>query len=430
MAKRPDLVILAGPLKGRRFSVPEGGLRLGRSSSNDIAIMDEGLSRNHCLFETAGECGLRITDLASANGTCVNGALIGAESVELKEGDVIDLGVSTISVGDVNLGLDLPTNEEPKETSPEEARNSFRSILWGVSVLLVFAGIAALLLMPTAIEPVQEPAAAIKESNEPTLYSVDYEMVRADSRGIFRFALSAVADGRVSVKIDDTGNNRHMPVKSKKLAKAELDQLNEIFDFTTIVGLDDEYMGGDPNPASVESLTLKVVYSTRVKTITIVNTQEPETFAAIRNRLESFAKSELGVWAIAYSRERLIELAEESLAIAEAKWEERDVDYGNLAVAIAAYQEVLFYLETVDPKPECARTAASGLARAKQELDQRFINQRFLADRAQNLSQWETACGELRILLEMVPDRQDPRNREARQKLILAEKQLQKKGRK
>ncbi|MBR4939220.1 MAG: FHA domain-containing protein, partial [Kiritimatiellae bacterium] len=48
MAKRPEIVIANGADAGRRYTVPAGGLRLGRSSSNDIHLPDEELSRNHC----------------------------------------------------------------------------------------------------------------------------------------------------------------------------------------------------------------------------------------------------------------------------------------------------------------------------------------------------------------------------------------------
>ena len=54
----------------------------------------------------------------------------------------------------------------------------------------------------------------------------------------------------------------------------------------------------------------------------------------------------------------------------------------------------------------------------------RYANQRFLADRAINLRQWETAQRELSVLLELVPDRADDRNREAAAKLIDVEKRL------
>ena len=63
MAENPSLEAVKGPLAGRRFEVGPGGLRLGRSSTCDIHVPDEELSRNHCLFEAAGPTGLRVTDL-------------------------------------------------------------------------------------------------------------------------------------------------------------------------------------------------------------------------------------------------------------------------------------------------------------------------------------------------------------------------------
>ena len=96
--KRPEILIESGPEVGKRFSVPDGGLRLGRSSSNDIHIADEELSRNHCLFEVSGESGIKVIDLASANGTFVNGEQAGAEPIELKVADEILVGSTRIAV--------------------------------------------------------------------------------------------------------------------------------------------------------------------------------------------------------------------------------------------------------------------------------------------------------------------------------------------
>ena len=90
--KRLELLVENGELAGRRFAVTEMGVRLGRSSSNDIHVPDEELIRNHCLFEQSGESGIRVTDLASANGTCVNGVQLGSEMRELVEGDEITAG--------------------------------------------------------------------------------------------------------------------------------------------------------------------------------------------------------------------------------------------------------------------------------------------------------------------------------------------------
>ncbi|MBQ3344697.1 MAG: FHA domain-containing protein [Kiritimatiellae bacterium] len=82
-----ELQIANGEFAGQRYAVGPGGLRLGRSSSNDIHINDEELSRNHCFFEAEGETGLRVTDLASANGTVLNGRVIGGDPEALHAGD-------------------------------------------------------------------------------------------------------------------------------------------------------------------------------------------------------------------------------------------------------------------------------------------------------------------------------------------------------
>ena len=51
MKEKFELLVTDGPLKGARFQVDAKGVRLGRSSSCEIALQDPLLSRNHCLFE-------------------------------------------------------------------------------------------------------------------------------------------------------------------------------------------------------------------------------------------------------------------------------------------------------------------------------------------------------------------------------------------
>jgi hypothetical protein len=151
-------------------------------------------------------------------------------------------------------------------------------------------------------------------------------------------------------------------------------------------------------------------------------------YVEIREKLETFSKNQLGIWAIQYSREKLIELAEEAVNLGRTKWEDRDVQYGNLFDSVAAFKEAIFYLETVNPKPPCANAAHKGLEQSEAELVRRYRDQRFLADRAINLQRWEDARKELSVLMELVPDRNDERNREASAKLIDVEKRMKKGG--
>jgi pSer/pThr/pTyr-binding forkhead associated (FHA) protein len=59
----------------------------------EIPMSDPGVSRRHARFLRLPGAGLAITDLASANGTAVNGTAVAAgERRELQDGDVVTMG--------------------------------------------------------------------------------------------------------------------------------------------------------------------------------------------------------------------------------------------------------------------------------------------------------------------------------------------------
>ena len=424
--KRPELMITNGDLAGRRFSVGDGGLRLGRSSSNDIHMPDGELSRNHCLFETVGADGLRVTDLASANGTYLNGKALGGDPSPLKVGDLVEVGSTVIRVvgetaetapGQVDLGL----GGSPSKKPDVKRRSPLANALWAVAVLALGAAIYVVLVLPQG-EPEAKPVALAEQ--EPVLEEASYEKVSADSEGIFRYAMTLNPDGRLSVTVDDLRReNRHM-TKEAQLGEGPLSELRDILSWKALHEIDREYVGVEPDPPSLDSRILKVVYTTRARTVKIVNMQEPEAFRTMREKLEAFVNNELGIWALQYSREKLVSLAEEAIELGKSKWNDRDVQYGNIHGAVAAFRAAIAYLETVNPKPDCIGDARRGLEESQTEMDRRYRDQRFLADQAIKLAQWDVAQRELTVLTEMVPDRNDDRNREAMAKLVDVEKRL------
>ena len=354
---------------------------------------------------------------------------LGSEPADLKAGDVIEVGSTVINVvGDepapkVDLGLGAPAaGAGAAPAAPaSRGRSPFVNVLWGLAVLAALGAIGVVLLMP---QPAAEPAPQSVQDDSPVLEEVWYEKGEASQEGIFRYELAYLPDGQLKVTVDDVPReNRHL-VKSQALDERARAELGDILDYKAIREIEREYVGVEPDPPALASWTLKVVYSTRARTIRIVNTQEPEAFRAVREKLEAFSKNQLGVWALQYSRDKLVELAEEAVRVGRSKWEDRDVQHGNLFGAVAAFKEALFYLETVNPKPECAGIAGHGLREAQGELEKRYADQRFLADRAINLGEWETAKRELLVLVEMVPDRSDDRNREATAKLVDVEQRL------
>ena len=74
---------------GREYSVPPGGLRIGRDASSDIVVPGTDVSRHHAEL-TVGTAGYVLRDL-SANGVFVNGSRAG-DAHPLRRGDVLRIG--------------------------------------------------------------------------------------------------------------------------------------------------------------------------------------------------------------------------------------------------------------------------------------------------------------------------------------------------
>nr|WP_320133174.1 GGDEF domain-containing protein [uncultured Holophaga sp.] len=94
------LVVYAGAQLGRVYPVKAGPQILGRSPSVDITLLDEEVSRQHarlCLELGGGDPEITLEDLASTNGTFVNGRPV-AGRVRLRSGDRIALGGHVLKV--------------------------------------------------------------------------------------------------------------------------------------------------------------------------------------------------------------------------------------------------------------------------------------------------------------------------------------------
>lgn len=438
--KEPSLLVTVGPLKGRRFSVTESGIRLGRSSSCEISIEDPALSRNQCLFELR-DGKIWITDLASANGTAVNDEELGTSSYELKPGDRIQAGDNELVVvgdgadaerlaaseseqsgGDVDLGLSPQPDTAADGAAAKPSGSPMRIVLWLLLVAVLAGSAAAILLVPRSVPGV---ASIMKPLGSAKLWSVSYEKVEASTKGICRYAVTVDAEGTISAALDDVPNSDRHVRKSAKLSEKARAELDRMFSSSAFYKLDGVY-SGQARPGELNRYEFRVARGGKVFSCLVENAPEPAAFREIRLALETFSQNELGVWAIQYSVEKLTEMSLEARRSADAKWEERDVNYGNLAAALKLYDEAVMDLETVNPKPEDYGELITKRDMVRAELENRYKDQRFEADRAVNMGDWERARRELRILCELVPDLQDPRHAEAAAKLVDVENRLRK----
>jgi len=109
---RPSLCVLNTELKGRRFLITKETVRIGRSPECEVHLDLASVSRIHARIEENNGL-FRVRDLGSRNGIRVNGLRI-PES-ELRSGD-------TITVGDVELRFELPSDAPSPTAGPSAVR--------------------------------------------------------------------------------------------------------------------------------------------------------------------------------------------------------------------------------------------------------------------------------------------------------------------
>ena len=90
------LVVVGGPRDGETIPLTGPNVTMGRELDSVVVVSDNGVSRRHAAI-VKDDAGHQLRDLASTNGTFVNGHRIGAKSHLLKDSDTIRLGASKAS---------------------------------------------------------------------------------------------------------------------------------------------------------------------------------------------------------------------------------------------------------------------------------------------------------------------------------------------
>jgi hypothetical protein len=437
MAKHVNLMVETGPVKGLGISVSVEGVRIGRSSRNDLSIDDAALSRFHCrLFLKPGE-GLWLSDLGSANGTLLNGTVVQEQRIHV--GDAIVLGETTIRVvseqdAEVTDGsifplastgkglqgggvpaVDLGLNKVGPATTVPALR---RRLVWLAAGLILAA---VLVWIPKFVKK-SKPALLPVEAPPVELADVElsFERVEASSSNIFRYVLE-VGSGLLSVQVDDLVRDRHVR-REKKVAPDLVRELGRAIEASGFFGLSEDYSGLAPGVH--ETTDIMVTLGARTHRVKALNRIEPESLVTARNIIEEFGKNELGLAALAIEPTELVGRAQQSLLLGQKLFDEREVSYGNLYAAIRAFTEAEWYLETIEPKPAFYGEVLSRRSDCERDLQKRYDDLWFMAERAVKLRDWKEAARHLRVVLEMLPDRSDDRNRNAYKKLVDVERHL------
>lgn len=110
MDRVPLLVAVSGPLTGSRYRVTAQGLVLGRAPTCDVAIRDQGVSREHARV-MLHNAAVWVQDAGSRNGVSVNGKRI-TRHKQLSPGARLEIGVHAFT-----LEL-VPESEAPPPGRP------------------------------------------------------------------------------------------------------------------------------------------------------------------------------------------------------------------------------------------------------------------------------------------------------------------------
>ncbi len=445
MSERPEIAITAGPCAGRRFTVGDGGLRLGRSSSNDIQIPDEGLSRNHCLFECTADGSIRVIDLASANGTFVNGVQTGAEAAPLKPGDTVEVGSSVLRIvmpgeeaplqppagaaAAVDLGLgggETPQQDAQAAPKPVGGRAKAANALWICAVAAMAAAIAFLLFSSDG-RPEREsktPAASAKKAYAPPAFR--YERVDADSTHIYRYAAEAGRDRIIKVEFDDFPNENRSDERQARLPEWAESELERIFSSEEWKNLENAYSG--PSAVSenaLKSWRISAVCNGVAKEVKVENTLEPEGFRRVRESLEALANGSLGLHSVMRSRDELLRSSEHSEQVGDEKWDQRMLADGNAFEAIRSYKLAKNDLASLRSETQSMARLQRKIETAEAFLSANFKEAHAEAERAKGIGDWRAAREKYRKICDIIPDKSDERHSAAHAELVMCERNLE-----
>ncbi len=163
---------------GRSFKISGEESVIGRSPEAQVRLMEEGVSRKHARIIRTAEGKFELTDLASTNGTYLNGTRLGGPG-RLDEGDRVQLG------GQCSLRFTF------KETS--DGDENLREALAAAQVATFSLDLRSSVISwnETVERVVGAPAGTLSRTALPTM-----DFVHADDRERVRGAVDAAVQGR------------------------------------------------------------------------------------------------------------------------------------------------------------------------------------------------------------------------------------------
>ncbi len=421
-------IITSGKKKGAVFEIVDDEITIGRSKDNRVVLDDEGISGRHARLYMEGNR-VFVEDCDSINGIAVNGETV--KKAPIHKGDLLSIGVIKIeALGDRE-------EEDPKRKNPEDQEDSrpdrpsgrpsnhqpspvFKIILAAVLVLAVI-GLAAFLYLKQKSGMASPSSGLAVAGFANNVFRLYYEKVRASNENIFRYEMR-IENNAISISIDDLKQNRHLR-QSKSITTNQVAFIRDAIHDQQLFSLPPQMEGKSKD--IWDSDAIRVVTRGKTANVQVLNSVPPENFKKVCAILENFGETELGIVALSMSLEELKKRADDAHQRARKLYDERFVKMENLFNSIKAWSEVIWYLDTIDPKPGIYADAIHRKEEASEELEKQLGDHWFRATRASQLKDWKTARDEFNCILQKMPDATHKRNQDAKMRLLDVEQRLQ-----
>lgn len=122
---RCSVVVLNGEQQGKETQIASDVFRIGKSPDSDLVLIDSAVSRNHCEIVRDAK-GFLLRDLASTNGTLVDGAEV--REAYLRAGAVIRIGHIELKVRPYSERIELLPSERDRFGEVVGAAESMREV--------------------------------------------------------------------------------------------------------------------------------------------------------------------------------------------------------------------------------------------------------------------------------------------------------------
>jgi pSer/pThr/pTyr-binding forkhead associated (FHA) protein len=455
------LIIEQGKEMGRQITVPEEGLKFGRSPVNDIVLKHPSVMLFHGRFFFKSDNTLWVTDFGAAEKTTVQGEPI--DEIQLNSGDLVKVGATAFRVrhavlneSDAEVGA-TPASPVRPVAAPKAATKvapiaeKSPSIDPGIKskpvappraaplpaqfstsknaspggklvvplVILVLLGVVGYVGFSMMDRPAEQVAvkAPVKD-----VLTFSYERVIGSGDNIIRYSLELDGTGLLTVQMDDVKNGRQNAKRVETSEKRRKQLSNALFNtgFFAVSG-DREAAASDV----YDLYTLAVMRNHAFNQVRVLNRTMPPGLKRAVQLVEEFAQSEMGIlfiWDL--TEPELMELANQAYRMAETRYLEREVNRGNLWAALRKYEEAQLCMETMDPKPELFRKASNGIEKVEDALEEKFNGMMALVEESIRQENYEDAAINLTYLTEVIPDPSDGRHQTIRSRLLQVKEHL------